>query len=693
MPPVTRRLVVCVLVLLLTALLSSAPLSPAPSAAVQGRPNAPAAPQSTGQDGSDRVSLQQVRPSSLRQGRPISLAGVVRNTTDENWSEVQVSMVISESPMPTREALAQARAETGSIALRQVLQPGDFHDLGDIAPGGEATFSLRNNWAALPITGTSGAYLVGVEVRAFEEDGLRSTVAETSAFVPLVGPAVDAEPVQMGMVLPLTAAVPRRADGFANDSLARQFGENGRLTALTELGSTAGSFPLTWAVDPAVLDAANDMSSGYRLAGEDTVAEDDERALAAARWLEDTRAALNGADLLTLPYGDPDVASLARNGQESVLSTALAAGSQTLTALDLPEQTLLWPAHGWVDRRSLAAAGRLSPAVALVAEDSLEPSDPPTAFPVSAGESTASGLSYDRRVVSPRHGETTLQWRQHLLSSAALQALHGGGPMVVVPPRSLTPSADWAESDFFGGLDAPWLRPTALGEMTDEAGRAPPLHYPRRASNHELPPANIAAITGLASATRTLIGVLADPAETQQLLGEVSGIAASVHWRDAPRLGRGLTRTYVEMIRGQLDEVRVEAPPLITLSGREGQFPVTVSNGLTSEAITVSVEVQSTNDALRVEPVRQVTIEPEQRRSIPVRARYPDEVGISTVTVQLLDQEGATFGPAVELRVRTTQIGTVIWVVMAVAGAIILAAAARSILRRVRRRDGGGTSA
>lgn len=680
-----------------TSPLTSSVMSPATSAHAQPRSRAdlpastvpgarmlPAARKGTA-DSAPRVSIQHLQPTSLRVGRPIELSGVVRNTTDEDWSEVQVSMVISESPVSSPGNLAEARADRGALALRQVLAPGDFQDLGDVAPGTESSFTLQNTWDQLPITRASGAYVIGVEVRAFLEDGLRSAVAETTTFVPLVAPEAAADPVDLAMLWPLTVGVALAESGYVEPTLARQFSGNGRLSALTELGASAGDFPLTWVVDPAVLDAARDMSDGFEIAGGDSVPADDERAIAAESWLSSTLSTLDTADVLTLPYADPDVASLAHGGLARALTPAAEAATSTLEDLEVSQRTVLWPAKGWIDRHTLRAASRIAPTLTLVADDSVRGTGGQTVVPLGT-DGTNTGVTYPRRAVSPRGGETTLQWRQQLLAATAVRALGGGGPMVVVPPRTLALGADWADADFFDGLQGSWLRARPLSELTDDpAGRPPRLRYPRVARRSELPPENLNALRDLIQARDTLLGVLADPDASGQRLDKAIGIGASVHWRDEPELGESLARSYIDSIRGRLDQIVVEAPSFITLSGDEGPFPVTVSNGLDDQAITVSVEVDASDNALQIQPIEQVTIAPQQRRSIPVQANYTG-VGISNVTVRMLDADGDTFGDPVVVRVRTTQIGEVVWVVMAIGGIIIFGAAIRSVIRRIRRR-------
>ncbi|MDP9443722.1 MAG: DUF6049 family protein, partial [Actinomycetota bacterium] len=149
-----------------------------------------------------------------------------------------------------------------------------------------------------------------------------------------------------------------------------------------------------------------------------------------------------------------------------------------------------------------------------------------------------------------------------------------------------------------------------------------------------------------------------------------------------PATGRAIARSHVSKNRALLGSIDVETPSFVTLSSQNGRFPVTITNG-SAETVVVGLDVEATGGRLDVDEVDPVTIEPDQRRSISL-VTHARAIGIADVDVRLRTQAGRPFGQGADFQVRTTQIGSVIWVVMAVAVAVLLLAATRRITQRVR---------
>jgi beta-lactamase regulating signal transducer with metallopeptidase domain len=84
-----------------------------------------------------------------------------------------------------------------------------------------------------------------------------------------------------------------------------------------------------------------------------------------------------------------------------------------------------------------------------------------------------------------------------------------------------------------------------------------------------------------------------------------------------------------------------------------------------------------------VAPVGPVTLQRDQRVTVTVITNSRG-VGITTLTARMLTQESRPFGENATFQVRTTQIGAVVWIVMAVGGAVLFIAAGRRIMLRVR---------
>ncbi|NED93076.1 hypothetical protein G3I76_75180, partial [Streptomyces sp. SID11233] len=77
--------------------------------------------------------------------------------------------------------------------------------------------------------------------------------------------------------------------------------------------SLGKSLDVTWVIDPDLVNTVADMANGYRLAAKDgkTVAGSKENKDAATNWLNGLGKALKGHSVIALPYGDPDLASIA----------------------------------------------------------------------------------------------------------------------------------------------------------------------------------------------------------------------------------------------------------------------------------------------------------------------------------------------------------------------------------------------
>ena len=122
--------------------------------------------------------------------------------------------------------------------------------------------------------------------------------------------------------------------------------------------------PLTWVVDPALLETAEDMSDGYTVRAEDPAQPDVDGTGAgtAQQWLDQVRAASRLGDVATLPYADPDVVALRRGGLTSDVLAARGRGDAMAAELlgrDVVTD-LAWPADGFADRptlRTLRGAG------------------------------------------------------------------------------------------------------------------------------------------------------------------------------------------------------------------------------------------------------------------------------------------------------------------------------------------------
>ena len=646
------------------------------------------------------VELDSLAPSTLSPGEPVDVAGTVTNRSADTWQELKVYLATSAAPMTTRAELAAAvESEPDLYIGARILELGWFAKLGDLAPGATREFSLHIPFRLLDISGEPGAYWIAVHVLATSPDGVRDSLADARVrtFIPLLPEKPSPTPVRLGLIWPLVAPVPQLRDGvFANDRLGESMASGGRLSAL--LGMAAEAPPgLSLLVDPAILSAARQMIGGYRIAGDGR--REGPSAVAAEDWLADLVAQAVNGSVLSLPYGDPDVASLSHARLGDVLTSAVSAAQAVLRRTEVEATVAVWPVYGLADRPSLAAAQRAGAALTVLSDRSLPPT--PTGSPDPALVIRAAAESVPVVVIDsatsgggPRPGRTDspLQIRQRILAESAVASLAspGGQPVTLVaaPPRGWDPGDEWEEARFFEGLDVPWLsiRPVealAAGRVPDFVGR---LRYPPRLAATELPDAVLDGVRALRRLSGTLAGLLADPRQELSVLEPALGLAASAAWRANPGTGVTLAAGHIAGIRRELQGVDVQVSRFVTLSSRSGRFPVTITNDL-DERVRVGLRVIPANPALMIDPIRPITIQANQRSTVTVTA-HAQRVGLTNVSVRALTPDNRPFGPNRVVDVRATQYGVVGWVVIGVGMSVLAATAALRIVRRLVRRHG-----
>ncbi len=143
---------------------------------------------------------------------------------------------------------------------------------------------------------------------------------------------------------------------FLNDSLAQELAPGGRLEQMVTLGR---DLPITWVIDPDLLYTVDAMTKGYRVRGPNGKTVQGKNKAVAEQWLNSLEAAVQGKKVVALPFGDPDLASLAHHGKDvsgtlGQLRPATDKARQAVeTVLHVPASTdFSWPVDGAIDPRS-----------------------------------------------------------------------------------------------------------------------------------------------------------------------------------------------------------------------------------------------------------------------------------------------------------------------------------------------------
>jgi hypothetical protein len=646
------------------------------------------------------LSIESLAPSYLRPGTPVRVSGTVFNDSDGVWGDAQVGMLVSDSPFTsTADVGAASQADPfEEFTGEQVLAAGTFDDIGDISPGQSRSFSFTVPYRELGLSGADGVYWVGAELRVTDGNGLRGPVARTLTFMPQVSDPARAPAVDLAMLWPLMAPVPWNGREFVEDSLSRQFALGGQLRLLAELGASAGNTPLTWVLDPAVLDAARRMSHGYTLDGRPVPADSD-RAVSAAQWMRIVRGALGSTVALTVPYGNPDVAALAHSDIRPGVRSAQRAGERVLDSLGIARLGLLWPAAGWADQDVLTKAQETDAEVSMLSRETFaEPPDAavvdvPTPDPRGGDQlpPTSPALVVERDQsrtgLRAQPGQSTLQWRQLILANTALRSLYGGPEdrtAIAMPSPLWWPDDTWRDADLFGGLRVPWINRVTASSLTSlpHPRYDGAFAYPESARRRELGQAILNKVRRVRRTAHTVGNLVAEPEGKQLETDRAFGLSTSAAWRDQRETGRAIASDFFETQREMIRSIDIETPNFVTLSSSSGRFPISITNGL-DEPVTVDLSVTARDPRMTVAPIQPVTLQQDQRVTVTVLTASRG-VGITTLTARMLTQTGRPFGPVATFQLRTTQIGTVVWVIMGVGAAVLFSAAGRRIFVRVR---------
>jgi hypothetical protein len=210
-----------------------------------------------------QVSIDSLAPSTIPRHGDLTLTGQVTNRSDETWTDLKVYLLTSATPMTSGAELAEAaRTEPTAPIGERLYRPGLYDEIGDLAPGSSRSYTLSVPRGRLKISGEPGAYWLGVHVLGGGPEG-RDLVADGRArtFIPLMRPRDPG--TTLSLVIPVRATVRRQPDGRLSqpERWAEMLSSEGRLGRLLDFSGTSLGTPLTWLVDPAVLDAAHTLAT------------------------------------------------------------------------------------------------------------------------------------------------------------------------------------------------------------------------------------------------------------------------------------------------------------------------------------------------------------------------------------------------------------------------------------------------
>ena len=120
------------------------------------------------------------------------------------------------------------------------------------------------------------------------------------------------------------------------------------------------------------------------------------------------------------------------------------------------------------------------------------------------------------------------------------------------------------------------------------------------------------------------------------------------------------------------------------MSSETGSFAVTLVNGL-DEPVTVGIEAETGTDELEIRSPDLVSLGPEQRATVRLPVRATD-IGVHSVRLVPTTSDGRPLGRSTVVKIRSSRVGLVIWLIMGTGAAVFVAAIGMRIVRRMRDR-------
>ena len=660
------------------------------------------------------VTLKALTPSAIPHKGRIQVTGTVRNTSSQTWRDVHVYPLTSYDPITSTADLATAAATDPTAVIgNRLLEVG--RKIGTLAPGARARFRIRVPVADLKISHKPGVYWLAVHALGTNREGA-DEVADGRArtFIPLMPKRVKSV-AHVSLVLPLGAQIRRTSDGAVADAkkLARSTEPGGRLSRLLAFAEASGSASITWLVDPAVVDAIQEVADGndgigLAKAGAGEPSDDatpsespstdpseepggdnggpgptltDADQAAAKQWLSDWTESARTSTVLALPYGNVDVSSI--NAKHSDLLTgAWKLSDQVLSQRSISATHAIAPTNGYLHP---AATSLLPHRTTVLLEDHGIAHQPVRARGVHYLYASSGA---DSGGPGPGDRTTTLQLRQRVLAEGAIDVLDGSdSPLIVTLPNDWTAGSAGADSRFFAGLDVPWLttQPLPSGVRSDPSHKATQvrLDWPASAAAGLLPKLNLEAAESLDRLARTTESLFDDAGITRSLRSAAL-IATSAHARDEPVSARIEVDDIEQWMRMMLANIEVEGTDFVVLSGGSGALTVAVHNGL-DKAIQVGLRSRADDPKITLTKPKAIELGAGSRATVRLHA-HAGAVGVHEVTISAVTKDDHAVGSPLVFSVRTSQIGRIFWMVLVGGMVILVLLVARRVRQRIRAR-------
>jgi Family of unknown function (DUF6049) len=629
------------------------------------------------------VTLTSVRPGGyLKAGSTLRVRGRLTNQSDTAYQRVSVRLRFSSQPMTSRGEVETYADDKGPDPLQAGL-PRVLSTT--LQTGGQQGWALSIRVRQMNLR-AFGVYPISVEARS----SAGVVLGHQRTFVTYYPTGTPAQKTKVAWVWPVVDQPHRASDTtFVDDRLERQLGSGGRLNTLVSAAAHTTA-PVNWLIDPSLVDDATHMgdTDGYTM----RKGVRRSQSVAANDWLTALHSAVAGDRLIATPYADPDVMALVQRRMSGDVKEATQQGTHTLADASLSGATasVAVPPDGLADQATLSAlvaSGSRTVVLssAIMPDSRLETFTPdPVVNRKVAGQSVKL-VAYDdtlRKILgSPTQepGGTILAEQRFLAETAMItgERPQQSRTIVITPPRRWNPSPAFAKAVLTYTAKAPWLQavPFSAAETVRPAGRVfqPQKGSPGLSKNY------LRQSQALNDKIRQFTSIFVPPASDFTL--GIPRIESSA-WNGQSRRGSDLRRTLEGELKDASGKIKVLNDD-ITMAGKTGRIPITISNGLDRGTVLIKLHAYSQNDTrLRVNAVdRTLKLEPGHKDQVTLNMKASAN-GIANVYLELLAPNGDALGGAHVLHVHASGYGRTALLITGISLAVLFVGVGIRVVRR-----------
>lgn len=654
--------------------------------------------------GSVSVSVDTLTPGAPTEGDTVTVSGTVTNKGKQTVTDAHVGLRVGPL-LNTRSGIDGVAKNSTDVQSAVGPEVGDKYseEFAKLTPGVSQPFTISVPTDELDL-GQDGVYQLTVALSGeTSAQPWEQTLGVQRTFLPWQ-PDEAGTKTKTTFMWPLISTAHMTAETgsdeqqtpvFHDDDLAEEISPGGRLDRMVALGK---DLDVTWVIDPDLLASVEAMTDRYEVPGEgdDTVVGGHQSV--AKRWLTEVQKAVADKEVVALPFGDPDLASLAHNGTSvtgslSHLKEATDVASRTVEAILHVESTtdFAWPVDGAVDPSIVKVATSAGADKVIARSDTFKETGglsytPSAPRPIGGG---TTAVVADARLSTAFQGDmtkastSTLAVQRFLAQSLTLGLQTGQQRSVVVAPQR-TPSASqartmaealtilqdgtWTESQDLGAAAKAEPDPAATTKAPSASA------YPSSLRRHELPRATFEQIGRTQAKLDKFKVILSDQSRVVTPFGRALNRAMSVSWRgrqSEAAIYRSGVESYLDTLIGQ---VRLIDKSETKLSGRSATIPVTVQNNLVQGVEHLVLRLTSTN------PTRlEIGGDSYEEQPVAVSGGHSQSVkfttsananGRATVVAQLYTQDGQRYGEPVTFDVKVTEITATVMLV--IGGGVLL---------------------